>query len=101
MLVAQAGLAGSVRIGRGAFVLSQAGVADHVCVGDRAYVGPQSGVTSDVPDGGRVLGTPHDDLPRTRRIWTAWRRLPELFARVRALERRVSDDGGDRADDSG
>jgi len=101
MLIAQAGLAGSVRIGRGALVLSQAGVADHICVGDRAYVGPQSGVTSDVPDGGRVLGTPHDDLPRTRRIWTAWRRLPELFARVRALERRVSDDGGDRADDSG
>lgn len=101
MLVAQAGLAGSVRIGRGAFVLSQAGVADHVCVGDRAYVGPQSGVTSDVPDGGRVLGTPHDDLPRTRRIWTAWRRLPELFARVRALERSASDDGGGGAEDSG
>jgi len=101
MLIAQAGLAGSVRIGRSALVLAQAGVADHICIGDRAYVGPQSGVTSDVPAGGRVLGMPHDDLPRTRRLWAAWRRLPELFARVRALERQAPGDGGGGSEDSG
>jgi len=101
MLTAQSGLAGSVRIGRGALVLSQAGVSDHVCVGDGAYVGPQSGVTADVPARGRVLGTPHDDLPRTRRLWAALRRLPELFARVRALERHAPGNGGGRTEDSG
>ncbi len=101
ILTAQVGLAGSVRIGQGALVLSQAGVSDHVCIGDRAYVGPQSGVTADVPAGGRVLGLPHDDLPRTRRIWAALRRLPELFARVRALERHASGNRGGRTEDSG
>jgi UDP-3-O-[3-hydroxymyristoyl] glucosamine N-acyltransferase len=98
LVVAQAGLAGSVRLGRRALVLAQAGIVDHLRVGDGAYVGPQSGVTADVPDGGRVLGTPADDLPRTRRVWLAWRRLPELLRRVRAIERRLGlgprDDAG-------
>ena len=89
ILTAQVGLAGSVRIGSRALVLSQAGIVDHLRVGDGAYIGPQSGVTSDVPAGGRVLGTPHDDLARTRRLWAALRRLPDLFTRVRALERRA------------
>jgi len=95
ILTAQVGLAGSVRIGTRALVLSQAGIVDHVRVGDGAYIGPQSGVTADVPAGGRVLGTPHDDLARTRRLWAALRRLPDLFARVRALERGTPPDTSD------
>ncbi|MBW2269675.1 MAG: UDP-3-O-(3-hydroxymyristoyl)glucosamine N-acyltransferase [Deltaproteobacteria bacterium] len=89
---AQAGLAGSVRLGVGALVMPQAGIVDHVTIGEGAYVGPRSGVVSDVPAGARVLGAPHQALPRQRRIWVALRRLPELLRRVRALERRV---GGD------
>jgi UDP-3-O-[3-hydroxymyristoyl] glucosamine N-acyltransferase len=89
LLVAQAGLAGSATVERGAMILSQAGVVDHVRIGERAYVGPQSGVTADVEAGARVLGSPHQDLALTRRIWAAWRRLPELMARLRAIERRL------------
>ena len=89
LIVAQAGLAGSATVGRGALLLAQAGVADHVRIGERAYVGPQSGVTGDVEPGARVLGTPHEDLALTRRIWVAWRRLPDLLARLRAIERRL------------
>jgi UDP-3-O-[3-hydroxymyristoyl] glucosamine N-acyltransferase len=98
MIVAQAGLAGSTSVGRGALILSQAGIVDHVRIGDGAYVGPQSGVTGDVPDGARVLGTPHQDLPRARRVWTLLRRFPELAARLRAIERHLGierSDGGD------
>jgi len=89
LIVAQAGLAGSVMVERGALLLAQAGVADHVRIGERAYVGPQTGVTCDVEAGARVLGTPHEDLVLTRRIWVAWRRLPDLLARLRALERKL------------
>jgi UDP-3-O-[3-hydroxymyristoyl] glucosamine N-acyltransferase len=97
LVVAQAGLAGSVRLGRRALVLAQAGIADHLRVGDGAYVGPQSGVAADVPDGGRVLGTPAEDLPLARRIWLSFRRLPELLRRVRAIERRLGIGAGDDA----
>jgi UDP-3-O-[3-hydroxymyristoyl] glucosamine N-acyltransferase len=89
LIVAQAGLAGSAKVERRALLLAQAGVADHVRIGERAYVGPQSGVTADVEPGARVLGTPHEDLALTRRIWVAWRRLPDLIARLRAVERKL------------
>lgn len=89
LIVAQAGLAGSVTVESGALLLAQAGVSDHVRIGERAYVGPQSGVTGDVEPGARVLGTPHEDLALTRRIWAAWRRLPDLLVRLRAIERRL------------
>lgn len=89
MIIAQAGLAGSVRVEGRALILSQAGIADHVRIGERAYVGPQSGVSRDVEAGARVLGTPAEDLALARRIWVGWRRLPELFTRLRDLERRL------------
>jgi UDP-3-O-[3-hydroxymyristoyl] glucosamine N-acyltransferase len=98
---AQAALGGSVHVGSGAMVLPQAAVRDHASIGARAYVGPQSGVTGDVEAGRRVLGTPHTDVALTRRIWVAWRRLPEMLTRLRALERKVglrgADGGGRRS----
>jgi UDP-3-O-[3-hydroxymyristoyl] glucosamine N-acyltransferase len=89
LIVAQAGLAGSATVERGAMLLAQAGVPDHVRIGEQAYVGPQTGVSGDVAPGARVLGTPHADLALTRRIWVALRRLPDLFVRLRAIERRL------------
>lgn len=100
LIVAQAGLAGSARVGRGALVMAQAGVSDHASIGERAYVGPQSGVTGDVAPGARVLGSPHGDLARTRRIFALWRRLPELVRRLRAVERRLGMSGGREGDGS-
>ena len=87
MVVAQAGLAGSARIGRGAVIMSQAGIPDHVTIGERAYVGPKSGVHGDVADGARVMGYPHRDMRAFQRIFAALGLLPALVARVRALER--------------
>lgn len=96
LVVAQAGLAGSVTLERGALVLAQAGLADHVRVGERAYIGPQTGVTADVEAGARVLGTPHNDLALTRRIWVSLRRLPDVLRRLRAIERRLGIGGAGR-----
>jgi len=95
VIVAQGGLGGSTVVGRGAVLMARAGVVDHARVGDAAFVGPGAGVTGDVPDGARVLGAPHVDAALARRIFAAWRRLPQLFARVRRLERalRAAEEG--------
>jgi UDP-3-O-[3-hydroxymyristoyl] glucosamine N-acyltransferase len=90
LIVAQAGLGGSTRVERGAILMARAGVVDHVSVGEGAYVGPGSGVTADVAPGARVLGAPAVELAAARRIFAAWRRLPGLLARLRAVERRLS-----------
>ncbi len=90
VLVAQAGLGGSTTVERGAVLMARAGVVDHVRVGAGAYVGPGSGVTGDLAPGARVLGSPHVDLALARRIFASLRRLPGLFARLRAVERKVA-----------
>lgn len=78
ILAAQVGLAGSARIGDGAVLGGQAGVADHARVGAGARVGAQAGVHGEVPAGEAVLGTPAVPVRLARRIFAAWRLLPEL-----------------------
>jgi UDP-3-O-[3-hydroxymyristoyl] glucosamine N-acyltransferase len=94
ILVAQVGVSGSSRLGRGVVLAGQVGVADHVSVGDGALVGAQAGVPSDVEAGGRYLGTPARPILEAKRIFAAESRLPELLQRVRALERAVEALGG-------
>lgn len=89
ILVAQVGVSGSSRLGRGVVLAGQVGVADHVSVGDGALIGAQAGVPSDVEAGGRYLGTPARPILEAKRIFAAESRLPELLQRVRALERAV------------
>jgi UDP-3-O-[3-hydroxymyristoyl] glucosamine N-acyltransferase len=89
LIVAQVGLAGSTRVERGAILMAQAGVADHRRIGERAFVGPQAGVMADVPAGERIYGSPGRPLRENHRIVGALGRLPDLFRRVRALERRA------------
>lgn len=87
VLAALTGLSGSARVGRGAFLMGQTGVADHVTIGERAFLGGRAGVVRDVP--ARTLGFGYPLLePRLHhRVQTLLKRLPELFRRVRALER--------------
>jgi UDP-3-O-[3-hydroxymyristoyl] glucosamine N-acyltransferase len=91
IIVAQAGIAGSSRIGDLAVLGGQVGVADHVTIGAGAQVGAQSGVAADVPAGGRVLGSPAIPAAQARRAMAAGPRVPELLHALRRLERRVAE----------
>jgi len=57
-IIAQAGVAGSTRIGVGCLIWSQAGLSGHLTIGDRAQVGPQSGLTKNVPPANITSGLP-------------------------------------------
>jgi UDP-3-O-[3-hydroxymyristoyl] glucosamine N-acyltransferase len=89
LIVAQAGIAGSSRLGRGVVLAGQVGVADHVTLGDGVMAGAQSGLPADVPAGEKVLGTPARPLTQAKRVYLAESRLPDLLRAVRALERRL------------
>jgi UDP-3-O-[3-hydroxymyristoyl] glucosamine N-acyltransferase len=89
ILVAQVGVSGSSRLGRGVVLAGQVGVADHVTIGDGSLVGAQGGVPSSLEAGGKFLGTPARPMIEAKRIMAAERRLPELLRRVRALERAL------------
>lgn len=89
MLAAQVGLSGSTRIGQWVRMGGQVGCAGHLTVGDGAQIAAQSGVNNSVPAGATVGGTPAIEMSLWRRAMVATARLPELFRRVRRLERRL------------
>lgn len=95
MLAAQVGLAGSTQVGRYVRMGGQVGAAGHLTVGDGAQVAAQSGISNSVPAGVTVGGSPAIDVGVWRRVMAALPRLPELFRRVRRIEKRLGLGDGD------
>ncbi len=90
IVVSQVALAGSVTIGPGALLAGQSGVADHRTVGARARVLGRAAVLKDVPPGATVSGPYARDHFEELRLQAALRRVPELIARVDALEAKAA-----------
>jgi UDP-3-O-[3-hydroxymyristoyl] glucosamine N-acyltransferase len=89
LLVAQVGIAGSARIGRYVVLAGQVGVADHVHIGEGAIVAAQSGVAGNLQGGQRYFGSPAREHGKQLRLMAYTSRLPELFERVKELERKL------------
>jgi UDP-3-O-[3-hydroxymyristoyl] glucosamine N-acyltransferase len=87
-VAAFAGLAGTTTIGDYVRVAGQVVFRGHMTVGDRATIGGGSHVWGDVPEGAFVTGRPVQNHRDEVRLQALIRRLPKLFARVDALERR-------------
>jgi UDP-3-O-[3-hydroxymyristoyl] glucosamine N-acyltransferase len=89
VIAAQTGLSGSTFVGAGAMLMGQVGASGHLRIGAGAFVGPRSGLHRDVKDGARVWGSPQMDEKNWHRSAASLARLPGIFARVRALERKL------------
>ena len=91
IVVAQTGIAGSVRVGREVIIGGQVGISDHLEIGDRAMIGSKSGVAKSISPGEVVSGSP--TMPH--RLWLKTSglimRLPQFNERVRDLEKRMED----------
>jgi UDP-3-O-[3-hydroxymyristoyl] glucosamine N-acyltransferase len=96
VIAAQAGLAGSTRLGRDVKVGGQVGFAGHLVVGDGAMFIAQSATSHDIEPGRVIAGSPGFDNALWLRAVTAFPRLPELLRRVRELERAVAALGGSK-----
>lgn len=88
-VVSQAGISGTTQVGHGVTIAGQAGIAGHVKVGDGASIGAQAGVHSDVRPGAKMLGSPALEGAEAKRSMVMLRRLPDLRAKLRELERRL------------
>jgi UDP-3-O-[3-hydroxymyristoyl] glucosamine N-acyltransferase len=98
LLCAQAGIAGSSRLGRRVTLAGQAGIGDHAGIEEGATVTGQGGVVSRgvVPPGAVVSGmpaAPHREFLR-RAAFLA--RLPELARRLEQVERTLAGAAGVR-----
>jgi len=87
IVCSMAGIAGSSVVEDGVTISVQVGITDHVRIGKGALLAGRSGVTNDVPAGAVVSGFParaHNEAKRAQVLST---RLPELYERLKRLER--------------
>jgi UDP-3-O-[3-hydroxymyristoyl] glucosamine N-acyltransferase len=98
LLAGQAGLGGGTTLGSRVMLGGQAGSAGHLTIGDGAQVGAQAGMHRDIPAGTVVSGYPAMEARTWRRVIMTFPRLPEVFRRLRRLERALGI-GREGADD--
>jgi UDP-3-O-[3-hydroxymyristoyl] glucosamine N-acyltransferase len=94
LLVAQAGISGSTRLGERVTLAGQVGVAGHLHIGDGAVVTAQSGVSKSLPGAALYMGSPAQPAAEFREQ-VAWvRRLGRLQDRVQRLETAAGSENG-------
>jgi len=91
IVVAQTGISGSTVLGKNVTLAGQSGLVGHITVGDNAIIGAQAGVTKSVPANGFVSGYPARPHQLARRITACVQKLPNLFKKVKELEKKVNE----------
>lgn len=89
LIVSQAGISGSTRLGNYVTIGGQAGLAGHIQIGDGAIIASQAGVSKDVEAGLTVSGYPAKPHNIARRQEVYLRRIPDLMDRLIALEENL------------
>lgn len=85
ILVAQVGIAGSTKIGRGVQVGGAAVMKDHITVGDGARIGGRAAVQGNVAPGAQVIGTPAIDVRDYARFANFYRNFGQIWPRMREM----------------
>ena len=89
LVVSQAGIAGSTKLGSYVVLGGQVGLAGHLKIGDRVTVAAQSGVMHDIPDVQKWIWTPAQPDRQAKRQMIAMQQLPDLLRRVSELEKKL------------
>ncbi len=98
IIVAQTGIAGSSELGAGVILAGQVGVADHIKIESGVKIGAQSGVMDNLK-AGDYFGTPTLSAREWFKLFALYKRLPELFKRIKEIEEILkSEVGGQRSD---
>jgi UDP-3-O-[3-hydroxymyristoyl] glucosamine N-acyltransferase len=88
VIVAQTGISGSTRVGERVMMGGQVGIVGHLEIGDETAIGAQSGIAKSTP-GGVWFGSPAVPLAEAKQQIAWIHRLGKLFARVKAIEKKL------------
>lgn len=83
-------VSGSTQIGSRVTISGLTGTAGHLSIGDDVVIAAQSGVTADVPAGSQVKGYPVRPMREALKIASLQARLPEIYERLKALEKNAT-----------
>jgi UDP-3-O-[3-hydroxymyristoyl] glucosamine N-acyltransferase len=90
VVAALAGFSGGTKIGKACIIAGQIGTNQHITVGDGAIITARTGVTKSV-EAGKLIGgmMPAMDYQAWRKSQVLYARLPELFERLKKLEKEI------------
>jgi UDP-3-O-[3-hydroxymyristoyl] glucosamine N-acyltransferase len=90
VVAALAGFSGGTRVGRRCIIAGQIGTNQHITIGDGAIITARTGVTKSV-EAGKLMGgmMAAMDYQQWRKAHVLYTRLPELFDRLKKLEKSV------------
>lgn len=91
IIVAQAGIAGSSKLGNNVILAGQVAVSDHITIGDEVMIGGQSGVISDIPDKQVMSGYPAIPHREWLKASATFSKLPEMRKEIKELEKKVAE----------
>ena len=87
VIAAQTGIAGSTKIGKNGRIGGQVGFGGHLVIGNFVQIQGQSGVINNQPDNVKLYGTPAIDFMSYMRSFALFKKLPDMFKRLNALEK--------------
>ena len=88
VIVAQAGISGSTRVGERVTMAGQVGIAGHLEIADGTIIAARSGVAKSLP-GGVWFGYPAVPFAQAKQQIAWIHRLGKLFARVKEIEKKL------------
>jgi len=91
IIVAQAGIAGSSKLGSNVILGGQSAIKDHVDIGNNAMVAAQSGVAADIPDDQVMSGSPAIPHREWLKASLTFPKLPEMRKAIKELEKKVAE----------
>jgi UDP-3-O-[3-hydroxymyristoyl] glucosamine N-acyltransferase len=91
VIVSQAGVSGSTRLGQYVTLAGQVGVIGHLEIGDQAVIAAQSGISKSVPPQQIMFGSPAQPMREAKKAVANVNRLPRLIERVRELETQLKE----------
>ncbi len=96
VVAALAGFSGGTKIGRRCILAGQIGTNQHITIGDGAIITARTGVTKSV-EAGKLMGgmMAAMDYQQWRKSHVLYTRLPELFDRLKKLEKIVAVKGNE------
>lgn len=90
VIAALTGISGSSHIGNRCIFGGQSALSDHVTIGDDITFGGRTGTSKSLSEPGIYFGAPALPIAEGMRVYTLNSKLPELFKRVKELERQLA-----------
>lgn len=92
VMSAQAGMAGSTKIGAWCMIGGQAGFSGHITIADKTFVGAQSGVISNTKGNGeQLIGAPAINPKVFFKARALDAKLPDMYRQIAQLQRELDE----------